>query len=96
MLEKAQITKQGDEKAKKVGEPTIKLPLLKGGDSLENLLNELLSEQQKHLKEQAQKQDTRQNNNMSKTTHGVFGAGKNGQNNMMGDTSNTIQAQFGD
>ena len=44
MLEKAQTTKQADEKAKKVGEPTIKLPLLKGGDSLENLLNELLSE----------------------------------------------------
>ena len=44
MLEKAQIAKQVDEKAKKVAEPTIKLPLLKGGDSLDNLLNELLSE----------------------------------------------------
>ena len=44
MLVKAQQEKIVEEQVRKENEPTIKLPLIKGGDSLENLLNDLLSE----------------------------------------------------
>ena len=44
-----------EEQVRKDNEPTIKLPLIKGGDSLENLLNDMLSEQSKYVDDAAAK-----------------------------------------